>query len=104
MLAATTHIGSENSEITMEPYVFKKRVWENFLFSDVAVTECGISKLTVFKSYELPIRILNCEQKMVLVFLMICEQVFLFVVYSKSTNLVRNFFSIKNHILSVSLQ
>jgi ribosomal protein S2 len=26
MLAATTHIGSENSEITMEPYVFKKRV------------------------------------------------------------------------------
>jgi hypothetical protein len=43
MLAATTHIGSENSEITMEPYVFKKRVWENFLFSDVAGTECGKS-------------------------------------------------------------
>ena len=25
MLAATTHIGSENSETTMEQYVFKKR-------------------------------------------------------------------------------
>ncbi len=34
MLAATTHIGSENSEITMEPYVFKKRVWENFCSVD----------------------------------------------------------------------
>jgi hypothetical protein len=32
MLAATTHIGSENSEITMEPYVFKKRVCENCFF------------------------------------------------------------------------
>jgi hypothetical protein len=32
MLAATTHIGSENSEITMEPYVFKKRVCENWSF------------------------------------------------------------------------
>ena len=31
MLAATTHIGSENSEITMEPYVFKKRVRGAFL-------------------------------------------------------------------------
>jgi hypothetical protein len=46
MLAATTHIGSENSEITMEPYVFKKRVCVN-LFSDSAGIECGISKLTV---------------------------------------------------------
>jgi len=48
MLAATTHIGSENSEITMEPYVFKKRndgvniinlkkTWEKLLLAARAI-------------------------------------------------------------------
>lgn len=48
MLAATTHIGSENSEITMEPYVFKKRndgvniinlkkTWEKMLLAARAI-------------------------------------------------------------------
>ncbi len=57
-----------------------------------------------FRSYELPIRIFNCDQNFFccLVFSMICVRVFLLVVYSESTNLGRNFFSIENQILSVS--
>ena len=48
MLAATTHIGSENSETTMEQYIFKKRVdgvniinlkmtWEKMLLAARAI-------------------------------------------------------------------
>jgi len=48
MLAATTHIGSENSETTMEPYVFKRRndgvnvinlkkTWEKLLLAARAI-------------------------------------------------------------------
>ena len=48
MLAATTHIGSENSETTMEQYIFKKRndgvniinlkkTWEKLLLAARAI-------------------------------------------------------------------
>ena len=57
MLAATTHLGSENSETTMEQYIFKKRVdgvniinlkmtWEKMLLAARAIA--GKSIITLF--------------------------------------------------------
>ena len=49
MLAATTHIGSDNSETTMEQYVWKKKTDGVGLFFDVVLNFIVCTENLIFR-------------------------------------------------------
>ena len=64
MLAATTHIGSDNSEKTMEQYIFKKKndginiinlkkTWEKILLAARAIAAVENPQVTILQSHNL---------------------------------------------------